>query len=95
MFPTSIEMNSKFGGAFPTAHNVFYSDFSDDPWQRASVDFPPSSDQPYYLSKCDDCGHCLDFHTATVNDPEPLKQSRTEFEKYVNLWLAQGTKKTA
>lgn len=95
MFPASIQMNMKYGGAFPQAHNVFYSDFSDDPWQRASVDFPPSSDQPYYLSKCDDCGHCLDFHSASTSDPEPLQESRAEFESYLTSWLAEGAKKIA
>lgn len=82
-------MNEHFGGSFPHAHNVFYSDFSDDPWQRASVNFPVSSDQPYYLSQCDNCGHCLDFHTATTNDPLPLQQSRQEFERYLKLWLQE------
>lgn len=87
MFPASAQMNKKFGGEFPRAHNVFYSDFSDDPWQRASVNFSPSVDQPYFLAQCDDCGHCLDFHTATDSDPAPLQNSRKEFESYVALWL--------
>ena len=38
-------MNRRYGGATPFAHKVFYSDFSDDPWNRASVDYPVSSDQ--------------------------------------------------
>jgi len=90
MFPASDQINEKFGGNFPKAHNVFYSDFSDDPWQRASVDFSPSSDQPYFLSKCDDCGHCMDLHAPKANDPLPLQQSRQEFERYLALWLAKG-----
>ena len=76
-----------YSGAFPKAHKVFYSDFSDDPWQRASVSFPPSSDQPYSLAQCDNCGHCLDFHTASASDPAPLQQTRSEFERYMNLWI--------
>jgi hypothetical protein len=72
-----------------------FLDFSDDPWQRASVDYPPSSDQPYFLSKCDNCGHCLDFHTATAADPVPLQQSRAELETYVNKWLAEERVKIA
>jgi hypothetical protein len=89
MFPTSVEMNQKYGGEFPHAHNVFYSDFSDDPWQSASVDYPVSSDQPYFLAKCDNCGHCLDFHTATENDPEQLKSCRADFERYVAKWVGE------
>jgi hypothetical protein len=89
MFPSSPEMNKKFGGAFPQAHNVFYSDFSDDPWLRASVEFSPSMDQPFYYTQCDNCGHCLDFHSPTENEPVQLQQSRVEFEKYLAKWLAE------
>ena len=88
MFPTSVSLNEQFGGQFPKATNVFYSDFSDDPWQRASVTFPPSENQPYFLSKCDDCGHCLDLHEPTPDDPTPVQESRKEFEKYLKAWLA-------
>jgi hypothetical protein len=87
MWPSSVEMNKKFGGGEPTAHKVFYSDFSDDPWQRASVDYPVSSDQPYELAMCTDCGHCKDLHTPQESDPEPIKQIRSDFETYLYEWL--------
>jgi len=51
---------------------VFYSDFSDDPWQRASVWFSPSDSQPYHLAQCDNCGHCMDLHAPSETDPAPL-----------------------
>lgn len=83
-------MNQKFGAEFPTATNVFYSDFSDDPWQRASVTYPVSADQPYYLTQCDDCGHCMDFHSPNnATDPDSLKISRQQFEVYLSAWLNQ------
>lgn len=88
IFPTSIDMNKRYGGDMPTASKVFYSDFSDDPWQRASVYYPVSSDQPYYLAQCDDCGHCRDFSTPQDSDPESLKGLRTEFEYYLAKWLS-------
>jgi len=93
MFPSSLAMNEKFGGAIPRAHNVFYSDFSDDPWLRASVDYPVSSDQPYFLTQCDDCGHCMDFHAPSPTDPLALQKSRTEFERYLDLWLSEAQAK--
>jgi hypothetical protein len=93
MYPRSIEMNGKYGGNFPKADHVFYSDFSDDPWQRASVNFPVSSSQPYHLAQCDNCGHCLDFHTASSNDPAPLQALRSEFETYLARWLQEGREK--
>jgi len=87
MFPSSPSMNVRYGGQFPKAHRVFYSDFSDDPWQAASVTFPPAEDQPFFLTHCDDCGHCKDLHTAVDNDPSALKEGRAEFEKYLYAWL--------
>ena len=90
MFPASREMNQHYGGAFPLADKVFYSDFSDDPWQRASVNFPVSTDQPYFLAQCDDCGHCLDFHAPSASDPAPLTQCRTEFARYMDAWIAEA-----
>lgn len=90
MFPASERMNEVYGGAFPKADHVFYSDFSDDPWQRASVDYPVSSTQPYHLAQCDDCGHCLDFHAETATEPAPLTEGRREFEGYLKAWLTEG-----
>ena len=88
MFPHSVQLNKVFGGDTPHAVNVFYSDFSDDPWQRASVNYPVSSAQPYFLTQCDNCGHCMDFRTPSDADPEALKKSRAEFERYLKKWLA-------
>lgn len=83
----TAKINKKFGGDHPNGHNIFYSDFSDDPWQRASVTYPTSSDQPFHLTKCNDCGHCLDLHTPSESDNDELKQSRLDFENYLDKWL--------
>jgi len=72
MFPASVDMVVRYGGEFPRADKVFYSDFSDDPWQRASVWFSPSDSQPYHLAQCDNCGHCMDLHAPSETDPAPL-----------------------
>mmetsp|Transcript_23139 Transcript_23139/g.31695 ORF Transcript_23139/g.31695 Transcript_23139/m.31695 type:complete len:473 (-) Transcript_23139:183-1601(-) len=89
LFPTkgSLQMNARYGGPFPKSTKVFFSDFSDDPWQRASVTFSPGDDQPYHLAMCDQCGHCRDFSTPQASDPPALKESRVEFESYLNQWL--------
>lgn len=93
MYPTSDAMTAKFGGQFPTGRNIFYSDFSDDPWARASVNYPVSSDQPYFLSQCDGCGHCKDLSAPKDSDPDNLKKSRTEFEGYMFKWLQEAKSK--
>ena len=87
MYPTSEAINNRFGGDAPIAHNVYYSDFSDDPWLRASVDYPVSSDQPFYRVQCDDCGHCKDLHAPADSDPQALKDQRKDFETYLYRWL--------
>lgn len=90
MWPSSEEINKRYGADEPNARNVFYSDFSDDPWQRASVDYSVSTTQPYHLATCTDCGHCKDLHTPEESDPAPIKESRAEFEKYLKEWLAES-----
>jgi len=55
---------SKFGGGdprsgdFPDASNIFFLDYSDDPWSRASVEKTTDPSLPYCLTTCDGCGHC-------------------------------------
>jgi hypothetical protein len=92
IFPSSAQWNQKYGADFPAAHNVFYSDFSDDPWQRASVWFSPSEAQPYHLAMCDDCGHCKDLHAPSESDPAPVAESRQQFENYMARWIADFNK---
>jgi hypothetical protein len=87
MFPSSAQFNQKYGADFPAADKVFYSNFGDDPWQRASVWFAPSESQPYHLAECDDCGHCMDLHAPSESDPAELVESRQEFERYLAQWL--------
>ena len=86
-FVGTENINKKFGGNHPIGHNIFYSDFSDDPWQRASINYPQDNDQPYYLTKCNDCGHCLDLHTPSDDDNEELKTCRLNFENYLEKWI--------
>ena len=55
-----------YGGARPEtagASRILFLDFSDDPWQRASVEAPipstwASKDLHYCYLNCDGCGHC-------------------------------------
>jgi len=55
---------AKFGGAeprsgdFPDTSNIFFLDYSDDPWNRASVEKTTDPSLPYCMTTCDGCGHC-------------------------------------
>ena len=89
MMPAIEPLIKKYGGDMPNpVHNVFYSDFGDDPWRMASVQYPPAVDQPYAIAQCDDCGHCADFHAPAPTDPSQLTAVRNEFSLFVNKWLA-------
>jgi len=92
MTPQTDYINSLFGGSTPTASNVFYSDFWDDPWNRASVNQTVSEDQPFVLTTCDGCGHCQDLHGKMESDPQPLKDSRSQFEEFMKSWLEEDRK---
>ncbi len=89
MQPDIQPLLKRFGGDMPyPVHNVFYSDFGDDPWRTASVQYPPAVDQPYMIAQCDDCGHCADFHAPSPTDPPQLTAVRNGFAKYLAEWLA-------
>jgi len=88
MYPAAKHLVHEYGGMYPTSERVFYSDFSDDPWKMASVQFPVGVDQPYYYAISDDLGHCADLHQPSDSDPQSLKDERLEFETYLTKWLA-------
>merc|ERR1740138_2051462 len=55
--------NAVYGGAVPgsgklPASKIHFSDYSDDPWNRASVSKTLAPSLPYCYLECDGCGHC-------------------------------------
>ncbi|RHY32557.1 hypothetical protein DYB32_002460 [Aphanomyces invadans] len=84
----------RYGGDNPQGHNIFYANAGDDPWQRASVTTSLSEDQPFYLAKCDLCGHCGDLHNGTA-DPAPRKYQKELIREYIAKWLAPWTSQVA
>ncbi|KAF0686724.1 Aste57867_21472 [Aphanomyces stellatus] len=80
----------RYGGDQPHGHNVFYANGGDDPWQRASVTTTLSEDQPFYLAKCDFCGHCGDLGDKP-NDPAPLHYQKELIRESISKWLAPST----
>ena len=73
-------MTPKDGSPRPT--RIFFTDFSDDPWARASVQSAPSPELPYCLTTCNGCGHC------GAGVPQNLTKCRDEQTSYVGKWLA-------
>ena len=87
-----IPFNKKFGGATMTPVSkdrgsarptrIFFTDYSDDPWQRASVQSAPSAELPYCMTVCNGCGHC------GAGVPQNLTKCSDEQSGYVSKWLA-------
>ena len=76
----------KFGGASPgsgnlSASRIFFTDYSDDPWNRASVRREISDDLPYCFLECNGCGHC------GAGVPANLTKCSDMETKYLDLWL--------
>ena len=85
--------NAYFGGAKPgtgTANGgkrpskIFFADYSDDPWARASVD-APAPDLPYCMETCNGCGHC--GSGAPFNNTCDRQEA-----SYLKKWLAEVKK---
>ncbi len=81
-------LRRQFGGPTPVENNTFYSNGSDDPWQRAAVSATLSPAQPEITAFCDGCGHCGDLepyaHSTAVN------ALRASFEVYLAAWLTEA-----
>jgi len=74
--------------------NVFFTNFSDDPWQYAGV--KPLEKKHHTAGmhrcyvECDDCGHCMDLHQPSSSDPKPLKKCRKAAVKEMEKWLRES-----
>lgn len=88
MKPATNRINNQYGGAVPVGgSNIVFTDFSDDPWQQASVLTNISNTEPFLFAKCDGCGHCADIYTPTNSDPANLQQLRTQLKTIISGWL--------
>lgn len=70
---------SKFGGSEPAsgelgASNILFLDYSDDPWQRASVTHTTDPTLPFCLTTCDGCGHCGSGVPSSLHHCSDMRQ---------------------
>ena len=79
-----------FGGKNFKGSNVFFSNGSDDPWQRASVNTSePSKQLPELTIECSGCGHCVDLGPSRPSDPPALTQGREKIALQIGRWLSE------
>ena len=84
----NAEYQQRFGGDRPDkvgTTRVLYLDYSDDPWQRASVAGSPGDTPslPYCYTTCDGCGHC------GAGVPANETRCSDEQKKWVARWMAE------
>jgi len=89
VIPNTNAANQYYGGKEIAGTNIFFSDFSDDPWQRASVLKTNNPAEPFFLVRCDGCGHCRDFHAPLSTDPPNLTTERLLFVSFLTKWLSE------
>jgi hypothetical protein len=82
--------NMFFGGATiagsqpQKASRIIFTDYSDDPWARASVQSELGPDLPFCLTTCDGCGHC------GAGVPANLTRCKDMEASYVSKWLLEA-----
>lgn len=91
--PNTTAINQRYGGATPSAEQqnatqIFFTNFSDDPWLEAGVRKQLSASLPFSLVTCDGCGHCLDLRAPSPSDVVGLKETRLQFEQFLQLWTS-------
>jgi len=83
----NAKFQDKFGGNHPAsgelgASNIMFLDYSDDPWQRASVAQTFDESLPFCLTTCDGCGHC------GSGVPSYLHQCSDQREEFISQVLS-------
>lgn len=80
--------NNRYGGVSTPAGttNIFFSQFSDDPWLEAGITQSAPS-LPAFTANCDLCGHCQDLHAPLGPDPSNLARQRQYEASVIGQWL--------
>jgi len=86
--PDVDTFNKKFGGDNPKGSKIVFMNYSDDPWQRASVNRTISKDLPWCMTTCDGCGHC------GSGVPSSLHKCADEARQHISTWIAEASHAT-
>ena len=84
----------KYKGVNNNGKNIYFSNASEDPWQTASILKYQNSAQRKNIKlgymKCDDCGHCADFHTPADEQAESLTRVQKDISDTILRWLSEA-----
>lgn len=88
--PTTDAVNTAYGGMNPASKgtsNVWYSGFSDDPWQQVCLSESDGPTLPAFVAECAGCGHCDDLRAPKGTDSDALFRSRVLGAAFFSQWL--------
>ncbi len=94
--PKTDYTNKLYGGTNIKGHNIFFANAEEDPWQWAGMrDYNPTHYPTLQaeMINCTDCGHCVDFHTPTDNQPYELTIVQTKIAETIGRWIEESASK--
>lgn len=84
--PKSDETNQLHGGTTIKGHNIIFTNAEEDPWQWAGMRDYNREQYPSLhavMINCKNCGHCVDFHTPTEDQPVELTKAQTKIAETI------------
>lgn len=86
--------NKLYGGVDIKGHNIVFANAEEDPWQWAGMrelgDPEHQQTMTAHMINCEDCGHCIDFHTPTDTQPIQLTEVQQAIAVTINEWLTSS-----
>ena len=90
------ETNKLYGGLDIKGKNIFFANAEEDPWQWAAMRELHTEQQEESMTaamiNCTDCGHCIDFHTPSDDQPAELTAVQGQIADTVAMWLEKAKK---
>jgi hypothetical protein len=90
----STYTNQHYGGVNIQGDNIFFANAEEDPWQWAGMrelaDPSTQTTMTASMINCTDCGHCIDFHTPTADQPIELTNVQNEIADTIAQWLTEA-----
>lgn len=88
------QTNKFFGGLDIKGSNILFVNDVEDPWQWAGMreihNPKTQSNMESLFIDCDNCAHCMDFHTPQKHQPSSLTAVQLHISETIAEWLYQA-----
>jgi hypothetical protein len=89
-YPNTTAFNNRFNGINNNATKVIALQGSDDPWNRAGIQYSRST-YPEFNATCDGCGHCGDLRGPSPTENPAITVQHEAILTYLSYWLSSLT----